>query len=67
MEIETKNFPKHMCQICGAETKLVETVVDDEFIWDEKSSEYVPNGYTDNFEHTGNNRCAECGNVWTGQ
>lgn len=58
--------PKHACQICGSERKLVETVIDDEFYWDEISKQYVPNSFTDCFEHTGNNRCALCEEVWTG-
>jgi hypothetical protein len=61
-----KTFPKHACQFCGCERKLVETVIDDEFYWDEVDKMYQPNGFTDMFEHTGNNRCAECGKGWMG-
>ena len=61
-----KTFPKHACQFCGCERKFVETIIDDEFFWDENDKMYQPNGFTDMFEHTGNNRCAECGKEWTG-
>lgn len=60
-------YLKHACQHCGAERKLVETLIDDEFIWDEASKEYVPNQFMDEFEHTGNVRCAECKREWTGE
>ena len=61
MDNEIKTFPKHACQFCGSELKLVETLIDDEFYWDEVDQMYQPNKFMDNFEHTGNNRCAECG------
>lgn len=61
-----KNIPKHACQVCGSEIKLVETIIDDEFFWDEQSGMYQPNGFTDCFEHTWNERCSECQNDWTG-
>ena len=61
-----KNFPAHACQHCGSERKLVETIIDDEFYWDERSKTYQPNGFTDDFEHTGNDRCAECDESWSG-
>lgn len=61
-----KNFPEYACQQCGSERKLVETVIDDEFYWDERSKTYQPNGFTDDFEHTGNDRCAECDESWSG-
>lgn len=66
MKTETKKYPKHACQYCGAERKYVETIIDDEFSWSEKENIYQPNGFTDMFEHTGNNRCAECEKEWTG-
>lgn len=59
-------YPEHACQCCGSEVKLVETIIDDEFIWDECERKYVPNQYTDQFEHTGQERCATCNNDWTG-
>ena len=62
----TKNFPKHVCQHCGSERKFVETLIDDEFIWSESEKIYQPNGFSDTFEHTGNDRCAECEKSWTG-
>jgi len=65
-EIITK-FPKHTCQYCGAERKLVETIIDDEFYWDEQSQQYQPNKFTDCFEHTSNERCAVCKKEWTGK
>ena len=66
MDIQTKNFPRHACQHCGAERKLVETVIDDEFFWNEDEQRYEPNKFTDCFDHTGNERCAQCGEDWTG-
>jgi hypothetical protein len=63
---EIKRLPRHSCQFCGCERKLVETIIDDEFFWSEKEKMYQPNGFTDMFEHTGNNRCAECEKDWTG-
>lgn len=59
-------FPKHACQHCGSEVKLVETVIDDEFIWDEREKKYTPNQYSDQFEHTGVERCAVCESDWSG-
>jgi hypothetical protein len=67
MQKKTQIFPKHACQYCGAERKYVETIIDDEFFWEERYNEFVPNGFTDMFEHTGNDRCAECGEDWTGE
>lgn len=66
MNNETSTFPKHVCQFCGCERKLVETIIDDEFFWDEIEKIYQPNRFTDMFEHTGNVRCAECDREWTG-
>ena len=66
MNTETKIFPKHTCQLCGCERKLVETIIDDKFYWDEAGQMYQPNGFTDMFKHTGNNRCAQCEKEWTG-
>ena len=66
MNTETKIFPEHACQLCGCERKLVETIIDDEFFWDEVGQMYQPNGFTDMFEHTGNNLCAQCEKEWTG-
>jgi len=59
-------FPEHACQFCGGERKLVETIIDDEFLWDREEKIYQPNRFTDCFEHTGNDRCAECEKEWTG-
>lgn len=61
-----KIFPKHACQLCGCESKLIETIIDDEFRWNETEQMYQPNGFTDMYEHTGNNRCAQCEKDWTG-
>lgn len=63
---KTKIFPKHACQFCGSERKLIETIIDDEFFWNDLEQMYQPNKFTDDFDHTGNNRCAECGKKWTG-
>ena len=61
-----EKFSIHVCQYCGSERKFVETLIDDEFFWSEEDKMYQPNGFTDKFEHTGNNRCAECQKSWTG-
>jgi hypothetical protein len=66
MNKNLKRFPKHACEFCGSEFKLVETIIDDEFFWDENSQMYQPSKFSNNFEHTGNNRCGECGEDWTG-
>ena len=66
MNTSEKRYPKHACQFCGSEIKLVETVIDDEFIWDEEQKKYVPNGFSDQFEHTGTEICSSCKREWTG-
>lgn len=66
MKKKTKTFPKHACQFCGCDRKFVETIIDDEFFWDETDQTYVPNGFTDTFDHTGVVSCAECRQSWTG-
>ena len=66
MENNIKKYPKHACQFCGSERKFVETIIDDEFFWSESEKIYQPNGFCDSFEHTGNNRCAEFEEVWSG-
>lgn len=67
MNIKTKKFPKHACQYCGAESKLVETLLDDKFIWNEVQKNYEPSKFMDEFEHTGNERCTLCDEKWTGE
>lgn len=66
MSSHTKTFPKHACQFCGCERKLVEMLIDDEFVWNEVEQAYQPNGFTDTFEHTGYAYCPECKEQWTG-
>jgi hypothetical protein len=66
MKKKKLKFPKHSCQFCGSKRKLVETIIDDEFYWDEIQKKYQPNGFTDSFEHTGVQRCAQCNKTWTG-
>ena len=66
MNKPTKSFAKYACQFCGSDRELVETLIDDEFFWDESSGMYQPNGFTDIFEHTGNQRCAQCEEKWSG-
>lgn len=61
-----KKYPKHACQFCGGESKYVETIIDDEFFLDDDNKEYQPDGFTNIFEHTGNNRCASCKKAWSG-
>lgn len=67
MQNVTQDFQKHSCQYCGAERKLVETIIDDEFVWNENEKRYEPNKFSNSFEYTGNVRCAECEQVWTGK
>jgi hypothetical protein len=50
MNDDTKTFPQHACQFCGCDRKLVETIIDDEFYWDETTKTYQPNGFTPNYE-----------------
>lgn len=66
MDTEKIEHPKHACQYCGSEIKLVEIIIDDEFIWDECDKKYIPNQFTDVFEHTGVERCGICDNDWSG-
>ena len=66
MDEKNIKFPKHACQFCGSDRKLVETLIDDEFFWSEEDQMYQPNKFTDMFEHTGNQRCAQCGEKWSG-
>jgi hypothetical protein len=60
------DFPEHTSQFCGSLRKLVETVIDDEFVWNESESRFDPNKFSNEFEHTGEERCAECSEDWTG-
>ena len=66
MSIDTTKFPEHACQHCGEDCKLVETIIDDEHIWNKSRQIYEPNKYTNSFDHTGNKRCAACHEEWTG-
>lgn len=66
MSDHTKKILKHACQFCGSERKFVETIIDDEFFWDENDKMYQPNGFTDMFEHTGFAYCPDCKGQWTG-
>ena len=61
-----KRYKEHQCQHCGSERKLVETAIDDEFVWNEEIEEYEPVGFGNDFEHTGRVRCAQCEEDWTG-
>lgn len=63
---DTTTYPKYACQFCGSTRKLVETLIDDEFIWNDEEERYEPNKFTDEFEHTGEERCASCWKEWTG-
>ena len=38
---QNNDFPKHACQHCGSISKLVETIIDDQFEWD--GNQYIPN------------------------
>jgi hypothetical protein len=66
MNTASKKFPKHSCQYCGSERKLVETLIDDEFMWNDIEQAYEPNKFNDDFEHTGEERCSICEKEWTG-
>ena len=66
METIITKFPKYACQHCGSECKLVETLIDDEFCWNENEQRYEPNKFMDEFEHTGNEQCSQCKRDWTG-
>lgn len=66
MDEKIKKYQKHSCQFCGCERKLVETIIDDEFFWNDDEQMYQPNKFTDIFEHTGNQRCAQCEKEWSG-
>lgn len=59
-------YPKYACQCCGSVRKFVETVIDDEFVWNEQENQFQPNKFSNEFEHTGQERCAECNKDWTG-
>jgi len=59
-------YPKYACQFCGSTRKLVETLIDDEFTWNDDKNHYEPNKFADEFEHTGGERCANCKREWTG-
>lgn len=66
MKNSEKYFPKHACQLCGSEIKLVETIINDEFFWDDDLKRYLPNKFIEQFEHTGKERCGSCNEEWTG-
>ena len=66
MQLRVKKFPKHACQHCGGISKLVETLINDEFCWNEYTKEYEPNKFSDDFDHTGNQWCTGCEKKWTG-
>ena len=59
-------LPKHACQFCGSVRKLVETVIDDEFVWNDNENRFEPHEFSDEFEHTDEERCVECRKDWTG-
>ena len=61
-----RKYPNHACQYCGSEMKLVETLIDDEFYWNETNQQYESNKFTNLFELTGNERCSYCEREWTG-
>ena len=65
MDDKTK-YPSHACQFCGSTRKLVETIIDDEFIWSEDEECYEPKKFSDEFEHTGEEYCVNCNRNWTG-
>lgn len=62
-----EKYNKFFCQHCGCERKLVETLIDDEALVDEKTGAVEYMGFTDDFEHTGRVICAGCHKDWTGE
>ncbi len=60
MKKEVKKYPKHVCQFYDCDRKLVETIIDDEFYWNETTQMYQPNRFANAFEHTGYVQCAGC-------
>lgn len=62
----TAIYPKYTCQFCGSTRKLVETIIDDEFVWNESENRFEPDKFSDEFEHTGAERCAVCEKDWSG-
>ena len=64
--VKISKFPRYSCQSCGCKRKFVETIIDDEFMWDIEEQMYVPVGFTNEFEHTGFERCAGCNLLWSG-
>lgn len=63
-------YPRYACQHCGSQNKRVETLIDDEAFWNEDLEDWKGgfqfNWFRDNFSHTGNERCCECYEDWTG-
>lgn len=67
MNTKKKKFPKHACQYCGAEEKLIEVLTFDRFFWNELSRCYEPNKPSNDIENTGKEWCFECEKKWTGE
>jgi hypothetical protein len=66
METNVKTFPRHACQYCGHDRKLVDAILSDMFVWNETLGVYEPHMLTNDFEHTGDEWCERCGKEWTG-
>lgn len=64
--MQTK-YNKYFCQHCGSDTKLVDTKIYDKCIIDPNTGEPDFVGFTDDFEHTGNDICANCERDWSGE
>jgi len=64
--VANSKFLPHQCQHCGSESKWVETLIDDEFSYNESTGEYEAVWFGDNFSHTGKETCVECNRPWTG-
>lgn len=62
----TAPFEKWQCQNCGYDRKYVETLLDDEFAYNEDTKQYEAVGFADEFEHTGKEICVNCEKDWTG-
>lgn len=60
------DIPTYVCQFCGSARKYVETIIDDEYAWNEDEKQFEAIEFTENFQHTGREHCAICNKDWTG-
>lgn len=55
---------KGQCRNCWWTSKMVETIIDDEFVFDEETKERQAVGFSDDFIHTGIETCKDCWEDW---